>query len=163
MWETNFSPFVAIGDYSLSFLNGHTYRGPCNCHPLNSKQNYLHKIKMILFYWFPWVGHLPGGREFADDTEAWPMSYSSYFFSSVFINKCKQIKSCLGDLCHMFSLRQRERPDCFCPIFSFSWLPALQFGFTPWSLSWKLCIWVEVSWHLLQISSSFSVCIVKVF
>ncbi len=33
---------------------------------------------------------------------------SSYFFPLLFINKCKQIKRCLGDQWHMFKLGQRE-------------------------------------------------------
>lgn len=101
---------------------------PCNCHPLKIEQIYLHKISFWVTNWFLWVGHLPGGCVFANDVEVRPMPYSSYFFPLVFINKCKQIKSCLGDLCHMFRLKRRERPDCLRPIFTFGWLPALQFG-----------------------------------
>lgn len=40
----------------------------------------------------------------------------------------------------------RERPDYLCPIFIFSWLPALQLGFTSWLLSWNCVIWVELRW-----------------
>lgn len=38
----------------------------------------------------------------------------------------------------------RERPDCLCPIFMISWLPALQLGSTSWLLSWNFVNWGEL-------------------
>lgn len=40
----------------------------------------------------------------------------------------------------------RERPDYHSPFFMFSWLPALQLGFTSLLLSWNLVIWIKLRW-----------------
>jgi len=49
----------------------------------------------------------------------------------------------------------RERPDYPSPVFMFSWLPALQLGFTSLLLSWNFVIWVKLRWVEEFIYNSF--------